>query len=102
MRGFPVRLDGPGQVSLFASYNDTFILKKYRSEPVNVTVSLSAGHGQIKNLITSEIMQGQKPAGADRRGRGTMEARENFNLQIPPHSYRVFKVQDPASRVAQQ
>ena len=41
---FPVRLDAPARVSLFAYDNDTFIVESFRSEPASVGVFVSGGH----------------------------------------------------------
>ena len=39
MRGFPVRLDGPSQVALFAYDNHTFIVESYLPAETDVKVS---------------------------------------------------------------
>ena len=39
MRGFPVRLDGPSQVALFAYDNNTFIVESYLPAETDVKVS---------------------------------------------------------------
>jgi hypothetical protein len=38
MRGFPVRLDGPAQVALFAYDNDTFIAQNFSATAADVKV----------------------------------------------------------------
>jgi hypothetical protein len=57
MRGFPVRLDGPSQVALFAYDNNTFIVESYLPTETDVTVSVAgefspfrtAGAGRTRN-----------------------------------------------------
>jgi hypothetical protein len=94
MRGFPVRLDGPGQVALFAYDNNTFIVESYRPDTTSVTVSLPEDATGIKDLVTGELISAEKPAhNREARTRATGELRVSFNLQIPPHSYRVFSAE---------
>jgi hypothetical protein len=103
MRDFPVRVDGLGQVALFAYDNNTFIVESYLSQPTDVTVSLNGGFNKIKNLLTGEVLSGQNPEGGHEAWpRTTGENREIFNVQLPPHSYRVFQMEAEPSRVAQQ
>jgi hypothetical protein len=103
MRDFPVRVDGPGQVALFAYDNHTFIVESYLPDATDVKVSLNAGFDKIKNLLTGEILIGETPSpGHDRWARAADESREVFNLHLPPHSYRVFKVETEPSRMASQ
>ena len=58
---FPVRLDGPSQVSLFAYDNHTFVVESYLDHPVAVTVSTTDGVANIKNLDSGDTIAG-KPA----------------------------------------
>jgi hypothetical protein len=103
MRDFPVRVDGPGQVALFAYDNNTFIVESYLPQTTDVTVSLNGGFDKIKNLLTGEILTGQNPpASHEPWARVARENREIFKVQLPPHSYRVFQMEAEPSRVAQQ
>jgi hypothetical protein len=52
MRGFPVRLDGPGQVALFAYDNHTFIVESYLGMETEVKISLTNDFSKLKNLVT--------------------------------------------------
>ena len=99
MAGFPVRLDGPSQVALFAYDNDTFIVESYRHAESDVTVSLlNREFAKLRNLVTDEVIAAEaepRGEGAGRRGgRGNRyvrgEHRVTFNLHLPPHSYLVF------------
>jgi hypothetical protein len=91
LRGFPVRLDGPGQVALFAYDNHTFIVESYLPAETDVKVSLTGNFTRLKNLVTGEEITGQEPApGPERRRRETEESRVTFNLHLPPHSYAAF------------
>ncbi len=94
MRGFPVKLDGQGRVSLFAYDNNTFIVESFRSEPASMTVSVLGNVAGIRDIASGEAIAAEKAA----RGhmRQMAENRSTFNIQLPPHSYRVFKVASDA------
>jgi hypothetical protein len=97
MAGFPVRLDGPSQVALFAYDNDTLIVQSFRPDEVEVTVSLlDRSTTKLRNLVTQASLNPQPlPPEPDRRDfrrrRGPqLERRTTFRLTIPPHSYAAF------------
>ncbi len=91
MRGFPVRLDGPGQVALYAYDNNTFIVESYLPAEADVKVSLAGDFTKLKNLVTGEILTGQSLAqNPRRRGQANVESRVSFELHLPPHSHAVF------------
>jgi hypothetical protein len=95
---FPVRLDAPARVSLFAYDNGTFIVQSFRAEPTAVRVFVSGGHEEIQDLLSGERTHAEANATAneDRRQGGPQSAdstRKSFLVQMPPHSYRVFSEQ---------
>ncbi len=96
MAGFPVRLDGPSHVTLFAYNNDTFIVQSYLPIETDVIVSLfKTEFTQLKNLVTHEMITGQlvQPPQMDERERSRRvveEPRVTFNIHLLPHSYKVF------------
>ena len=63
MRGFPVRLDGPGKVALFAYDNDTFIVESYLPTETDVKVSVTGNFAQLRNLVTGEEHFRSSPVG---------------------------------------
>jgi len=83
---FPVRIDAPARVSLFAYDNGTFIVESFRAEPVTIGVSVAGAHPQLRDLVTAETVSAEA-------GPGGKPARTLFRVQIPPHSYRVFSSQ---------
>ncbi len=94
MSGFPVRVDGPAQVALFAYDNDTFIVQSYLHRETDVTVTVSGGFTKLQNLLTGEVISAA-PAqrGFGVRGGfrgGGSERRTNFQLHLLPHSYLAF------------
>lgn len=84
---FPVRLDAPSRVSLFAYDNGTFIVQSFRQEASTVGVSVAGAKTQIRDLLTGENIQASGPGTGDRLATA---GRSEFSVQIPPHSYRVF------------
>jgi hypothetical protein len=83
---FPVRVDGPAKVSLFAYDNGTFIVESFRDEPASVTV-LASKASSLKDLVSGETL-----AGVAHKPRHPAEpAAMAFTLTLAPHSYRVFR-----------
>ena len=82
-----MRLDGPGQVALFAYDNNTFIVESYLPTETDVKVSVTGEFTNLRNLVTGEEItaeasgEGRWQAGADR---------VSFHVHLPPHSYSVF------------
>ena len=92
MRGFPVRLDSPARVALFAYDNGAFIVENFSATPADAKISTLGNATKLKNLVTGEILEGRSSLpqrGFNRRG-DTAENRVSFTAHLPPHSYAVF------------
>ena len=87
MRGFPVRLDGPSQVALFAYDNHTFIVESYLPTETDVTVSVAGEFASLRNLVTGAEIAAEA-SGEGRWQSGT--DRVSFRVHLSPHSYSVF------------
>jgi hypothetical protein len=90
---FPVRLDGPNEVSLFAYDNHTFVVESYLDHPVTVAVSITGDTARIRNLDSGDMIAGQ--AATPQRGFGGFmlqagPSRLNFQISLQPHSYAAF------------
>jgi hypothetical protein len=92
MTGFPVRVDGPSQVALFAYDNNTFIVESYLPTETDVKVSVLDGFTKLRNVVTGEVLSGQSPQAGWRGQRGA-EPRVSFNVHLLPHSYAVFAME---------
>jgi len=96
LQDFPVRLDAPSKVSLFAYDNNTFIVESFRSEQTSATVLLTGGFSKLKNLVTGEVIEAQQAAETQgqsrRRGPGAAN-RATFQVTLKPHSYLVFSAE---------
>ena len=95
MRGFPVRVDGPAQVALFAYDNNTFIVESFLPSAADVNISVAGSAAKLRNLVTGEILAGQAPqqSPGSRRRQAAREERMVFHAQLPPHSYAAFAVE---------
>jgi hypothetical protein len=96
MRGFPVRLDGPAKVALFAYDNNTFIVESFLPTATSVKVSVTGNKDKLRNIVTGEVLTGQAQmlGGYGPRRPGGEERRISFNVRLLPHSYSVFAVGD--------
>jgi len=87
---FPVRLDSPARVSLFAYDNDTFIVESFRSQPATVGVFVTGGHTKLHDVLTGEEISAETGGSAAPGGPPGEAPRTTFTVQVPAHSYRVF------------
>lgn len=94
MGQFPVRVDGPAQVALFAYDNNAFIVESYLPTPADVSISVAGNVARLRNLVTGEILASAPANAGGRFGRGFRggggEARTTFTAHLLPHSYAVF------------
>ncbi|HEY5042628.1 MAG TPA: hypothetical protein VIK53_11555 [Verrucomicrobiae bacterium] len=90
MRGFPVRLDGPAQVALFAYDNGTFIVQNFSATAADVKISTLGNATKLKNLVTGETLEGQLAQRGRFRRNDATEDRVSFTAHLQPHSYAVF------------
>ena len=88
---FPVRLDAPAQVSLFAYDNGTFIVQSYRPEDAAVEISVAGERASIHDLLSGEVVPAVADSGAASRPAPGAAPRTSFHILVPPHSYRVFR-----------
>jgi hypothetical protein len=96
LRNFPVILDGPSQVSLFAYDNNSFVVESFLPTPAYVTVGVTGGFAHLRNVATGQIIEGQSPP-PPRAGPTTRQSqnpagppRFTFALPIKPHSYEAY------------
>ncbi len=85
-RHLPVRLEGPGQISLFLYDNHTLIVESFLDEAADI--ALVVKNGTLENLLTGERLNGE--AVTDFRRQETGEKR--FKMSIKPHSFIVYRI----------
>jgi hypothetical protein len=94
---FPVWIDSPAKVALFAYDNHTFIVESFLPEETTVTVSLPSDFKHLQDMITDkDIPLAPPPAPTTMRARrpAPVALRSMFTLTIAPHSYRVFEAKN--------
>jgi hypothetical protein len=87
MVGFPVWLDAPAKVSLFAYDNSSFVVESFLDMPTSVTISTSGSATHLRNASTGQVVEG-KPAPKPRNSRAPQ--RTQFTFEIQPHSFAAF------------
>jgi hypothetical protein len=94
LRGFPVRLDGPAQVALFAYDNGALIVQNFSDTAADVKISTLGNSTRLKNLVTGETLEGKLPPPHGWNWRNeNLEDRVSFKTHLPPHSYAVFALE---------
>jgi hypothetical protein len=95
MAAFPVRVEGPGQVALFAYDNDTFIVESYRDNEVDAWVKVSQYNVKLRNIATGEILTGTlgETFNGQMGPNGGGVPFTSFKVHLLPHSYLAFAVQ---------
>jgi hypothetical protein len=89
LEDFPVRIETPAKVSLFAYNNGTFIVHSFRDQPVNVTLLVSEG-STLTNLVTGDHpaeLPRAKPLQLQRPHTPPLSA---YRIEVQPHSYLAF------------
>jgi hypothetical protein len=87
MGDFPVRIEAPAKVSLFAYDNGSFIIESFRDEPAAVTVLVSEGSG-LANVVTGERLT--EVTAAQRQQDSKARHVSAFKVEVQPHTYMVF------------
>ena len=97
---FPVRIDAPPLVSLFAYDNGTLVVQSFRPEAAAVTISIAGAQGKLRSVPTTEkgsdawlAPVAEPPPAAGGRGGAIGAPQTSFRVEIPAHSYAVFAVQ---------
>ncbi len=94
MKDIYVRVDGPSQVAIFVYDNDTFIVESFLPEIVDVKIVTDKRISKLRDVLSGEELAGKSPPEPPRWAR-RWRRQENdkliFDIQIKPHSYRVFK-----------
>ena len=70
MGDFPVRIDAPAKVSLFAYDNGAMVVESFRDEAVEVTVRVKGSVARLENLRTGAVVEGTVGGDGGRIGAG--------------------------------
>jgi len=93
MRGFPVRIDGPSQISLFAYDNGAFVIESFLPTQSEVKVTVLGTFSQLLNLVTGEVVPSytpEPPKGFRRRWETDKTPKSYFLVPVLPHSFAAF------------
>ncbi len=90
---FPVRLNAPAQVSLFAYDNGSFIVQSFRPDSADVDVVVSGSHAQLRDLLSDERVSAEPATSGTPQAVPGEAARSSFHIVVPAHSYRAYDVQ---------
>lgn len=82
MKEFPVRIEAPGEVALFAYDNDTVIIESFRPTSTSARVIMDKRFSKLRDLQSGDTITGRP------RGSST-----SFDLHLWPHSYRVLRAE---------
>ena len=94
MGDFPVRIDAPAKVSLFAYDNGAMVVESFRDEPVEVTVRVKGDVARLEDLRTGAVLEGTMSGAKGGRHSATAPVvREEmaFRVMVPAHSYVALK-----------
>ena len=95
MGDFPVRLDAPAGVSLFAYDNRTFVVESFLDKETKVAALLPHDTAKLTGVMSGEALSPVPPPPppttgfARRRSTGPQPAR--FEFRVKPHSFVVFR-----------
>ncbi|HWB45903.1 MAG TPA: hypothetical protein VG900_10725, partial [Hyphomicrobiaceae bacterium] len=89
---FPVRLDAPPLVSIFAYDNGSFVVQSFRDEPVDVSVAVLGQGLRLTNVASNQTITANPPATTPANWRSvSAAARTTFTIHLEPHSYAAFR-----------
>ncbi len=89
--GFPILVDAPSKVALFAYDNNTFVVESYLDESTQATVSTLGLATHLRNLATGELIELKAPATrTSQRRHGSQPPHSEFQIVLPPHSFAAF------------
>ncbi|HDR51014.1 MAG TPA: hypothetical protein ENN90_05240 [Mariniphaga anaerophila] len=86
-----VKLEGPGEVSLFVYDNNSFVVHSFLDEEVTISVLLDRNATEITDIASEEKIEGTLREAPVFRNRKMGEDAKVFEVKIKPHSFRAFK-----------
>ena len=98
---FPIRVEGPARVALFAYDNGTFVVESFLPGEADVRI-VAAGDGkQLRNVATGAIVAALPPPPPPVQGRFYRAVVQGppqsaFAVHVEPHSFLAFRI-EPAS-----
>ncbi len=93
---FPVQIDAPALVSLFAYDNATIAVESFRDAVAAVNVIVAGEGATLRDLKTGKLIAAKAPPKpvADRRGRIVKTPPETvFPISLEAHSWRTYRIE---------
>jgi len=94
---FPVRIDAPDLVSLFAYDNGTFVVESYRHTAAPVKIVVPGPNARVRDLATGTMLAADPPEKAVpvSGNRRTVEPPKQtvFSVNLEPHSFRSYRIE---------
>jgi hypothetical protein len=90
MADFPVQIDAPGKVSLFAYDNHTFVVESFLDQPAKVTVLLPGPAARLRNLASGEVVEATAAPVNPFARRSRPQNQIQFQIEVQPHSFVAF------------
>ena len=87
---FPVQIDAPSKVSLFAYDNKRFVVESYLDSPVEVRVTVPGADVKLRRIGSGEVINGVNSAPAAPHSKRIESPQTNFKVQVAPHSFLAF------------
>jgi len=84
--GFPIMVDAPSKVSLFAYDNNSFVVESFLDAPTKITVAATGHPLHLRNLASGETIEGQKSV----HSHGRRDPNVYFQMTLQPHSFLAF------------
>lgn len=94
----PVQLEAPSKVSLFVYDNGSFIAHNFRDESVEVTAVVDDANVRAIDVMTNQSIGLKERRGNIAANQPPIVVAKYLTFDIPPHSFRVFRLEDSARR----
>jgi hypothetical protein len=93
LRGFPVQIDAPSQVSLFAYDNHSLVVESFLDAPAKVKVTALGSFTKLRNAATGEVVEATPEAAASLppwMRPLPIGPHSQFVIEVAPHSFAAF------------
>ena len=96
---FPVRIDAPAQVALFAYDNGSFVVESFRADPASMVIQAPGSHHGLRDLVTGEFIASQPTSAVQDRDAVSSNSvaptpQTSFKVSVSAHSFRAFALEN--------
>jgi hypothetical protein len=96
LAGFPVRIDAPDHVALFAYDNATLAVESYRDATSSVNIVVPGEGAKLRDLKTGKLIAAKAPPPAPKEGRRRIFREPPvtvFPISLEAHSWRTYRIE---------